>query len=76
METQQNTVDKKKSIEDYDDFMTAKEMMDVLKIGQNKAYELLRSGEIESFMIGTRNKRVIKKSVISYIEKNKAKGAV
>ena len=52
-----------------DDVLTVKEMMDMLAIGKNTAYKLLRDGTIESFRIGTIYK-VLRKSVEDYIYKN------
>ncbi|MFM9329402.1 helix-turn-helix domain-containing protein [Paenibacillus mesotrionivorans] len=37
---------------DYDDVITISDMMEILAIGRNKAYDLLRSGQIKSFKIG------------------------
>ncbi|WP_195571761.1 helix-turn-helix domain-containing protein [Paenibacillus sp. 1001270B_150601_E10] len=37
---------------DYDDVITLSDMMELLAIGRNKAYDLLRSGQIKSFKIG------------------------
>lgn len=54
----------------YDEIMTVNDLMECLKIGENTAYDLVKSGEIDSFMIGTRNKRVLKQSVIKYIERS------
>ncbi len=36
----------------YDDIVTLSDMMEILAIGRNKAYDLLRSGQINSFKIG------------------------
>ena len=52
-----------------EDVLTVKEMMDMLAIGKNTAYKLLRDGTIESFRIGTIYK-VLRKSVEDYIYKN------
>jgi excisionase family DNA binding protein len=38
--------------ETYDDIITIDDLMDMLNIGRNYAYELLRSGKIKSFKIG------------------------
>lgn len=55
-----------------DDVLTVKEMMDMLAIGRNTAYRLLREGTIQSFRIGTTYK-VLRKSVEEYIYKNRKK---
>ena len=52
-----------------EDVLTVKEMMDMLAIGKNTAYKLLREGTIQSFRIGTTYK-VSRKSVEDYIYKN------
>ena len=52
-----------------DDVLTVKEMMDMLAIGRNTAYRLLRDGTIASFRIGN-TYRVLRKSVQSYIYNN------
>ena len=52
-----------------EDVLTVKEMMDMLAIGRNTAYRLLRDGTIASFRIGN-TYRVLRKSVQSYIYNN------
>lgn len=52
-----------------DDVLTVKEMMDMLAIGKNTAYRLLREGTIKSFRIGTSYK-VLRESVEDYIYSN------
>ncbi len=52
-----------------DDVLTVKEMMDMLAIGKNTAYRLLREGTIKSFRIGTSYK-VLRESVENYIYSN------
>jgi excisionase family DNA binding protein len=37
---------------DYDDVVSIDDLMEILDIGRNKAYELLKNGEIQSFKIG------------------------
>ena len=37
---------------EYPDVITIKELMEILGIGRNKAYELLKSGKIVSFKEG------------------------
>ena len=48
------------------EMMTVKELQAQLKIGRNKAYELIRSGEIPSINIG-RQIRILKADVIDYL---------
>ena len=51
---------------DYD-ILTPEEAMDYLNIGKNAIYELLGSGAIKGFRIGTRWK-IPKKALDDYIE--------
>jgi len=51
----------------YDeDILTVEEMQDMLAIGKNTAYKLLRDGTIKSFRLGNSYK-VLRKSVLEYI---------
>ena len=51
----------------YDeDILTINEMMDMLAIGKNTAYNLLREGKIKSFRLG-RSYKILRKSVQEYI---------
>lgn len=47
--------------------LTVEDLMLVLRIGRNAAYELVRSGAIESFRIG-KQIRITKESVKKYLE--------
>lgn len=49
------------------DIMTVDEMRKVLKIGRNKAYSLVKSGEIKSLKIGEIY-RIPKRYLIDFIE--------
>ena len=49
-----------------EDILTVNEMMDMLAIGKNTAYKLLREGKIKSFRLGNSYK-VLRKSVQEYI---------
>lgn len=53
--------------ENYKDIVGIDELCDMLGIGRNKAYELLRSGDIKHKMIGKKY-RIPKKYVITYLE--------
>ena len=55
----------------YKDVVTIKELKEMLSIGRDKAYSLVNSGEIKSFVIGKVIK-IPKKSVIKYIENRTA----
>ena len=52
----------------YKDILTVDELCEVLKIGKNTAYSLLKTGEIKSVKIG-RIYKIPKKSVIKYLNK-------
>ena len=49
-----------------EDVLTIHEMMDMLAIGKNTAYKLLRDGTIKSFRLGNSYK-ILRKSVQEYI---------
>ena len=49
----------------YNDILTVEELCEVLKIGKNTAYTLLKSGEIKSVKIG-RVYKIPKKNVVKY----------
>jgi excisionase family DNA binding protein len=36
----------------YDDIVSIEDLMEILNIGRNKAYELLKTGQIGAFKIG------------------------
>ncbi len=53
-------------LDNYNDVLTVKELKEVLRIGFNKAYELLNNGDIKSLRIG--HKIIIPKTaVIEYL---------
>ncbi|MCC5910062.1 MAG: helix-turn-helix domain-containing protein [Clostridiaceae bacterium] len=52
--------------EEYDEIITVDELMEILMIGKNTAYQLLNSGEINSFKIG-RVHKIPKIAVEEYI---------
>ena len=39
-------------LEDYKDVLQIDDIMEILKIGRNKAYDLIHAGEIKSLRIG------------------------
>ena len=51
----------------YKDVVTIKELCDMLSIGKNTAYELIRSGAIKSIKIG-RQIRICKCDIETYIQ--------
>ena len=48
------------------DLLTIKDLQQILHIGRNRAYDLIRSGEVQSFKIGT-TFRIPKASVVAYV---------
>ena len=52
--------------ERYQDVVTVDELAEMLKIGRNTAYELVRSGAVQSVRVG-RNIRIPKQAVIDYV---------
>ena len=58
-----------KKIEECGDLLTTKDIHDILGVGYNKTYELLRSGEIQSFKIG-RERKIPKRCLEEYLEKS------
>ena len=57
-------------LKDYDDILTISEMRKALKIGRNKAYELLQNGTITSIKIG-KSYRISKLNIINYLQNQK-----
>ena len=57
--------------EGYPDVVTTNEMMAMLRIGRNKAYELLNRNVICSIRIGSkgRTRYILKQSIIEYLKK-------
>ncbi len=53
---------------EYDDMVTIEELCYMLRIGRNKAYELLRSGKIKAFKEG-KLWMIPKPAVIDYISR-------
>lgn len=51
---------------DYPDVLTVDQLMEMLHIGRNAAYGLLKSGEIKTLRIGRRY-IIPKKSIVAYI---------
>jgi len=56
--------------ESYPDILTVRQVAEMLNIGRNNAYELVRSGQIRSVTIG-RQIRVPKDSVIAFVHQDK-----
>lgn len=51
---------------DYGDILTVDELMEMLKIGRNTAYSLLRKKQIQAIRLG-RTYRIPREKVIEYI---------
>lgn len=51
---------------DYGDVLTVDELMEVLKIGRNSAYSLLKNQQIQSFRVG-RIHRIPRENVTAFI---------
>ena len=62
-------IEKIELLKSYDDVLTFKEYQKVLKIGRNKAYQLLQDKQIMSIRIGT-NYRIPKQAIIDYLYQN------
>ena len=57
----------------YTDIVTVSEMAKMLRIGRNRAYELIRSKTIPCVKIGSKQTRITKQAVIDYIASEEAK---
>lgn len=54
-------------LENYRDVLTPRELKDILRIGFNKVYDLIKNGDIKSLRVG--NKIIIPKSaVLEYLQ--------
>lgn len=60
-------------LEEYEDVITVQDLRDILGVGRNVAYALLKEGEVPAFRIG-RNWKIPKESVIHYISRWKNTG--
>lgn len=61
-------MDELNRFEDLPLVLRVEDLMPLLSIGRNTAYDLVRSGEIRSFRIG-RCYRITKDSVVEYLRK-------
>jgi excisionase family DNA binding protein len=57
----------KVTINEFGDLLTPSEAMQLLGVGRNKIYDLLRSGQIKHFRIG-RGIKIPKKCIQEYID--------
>ena len=53
-------------LNEYSEILTVEDVMEILNIGKNAAYDLFRNGEIKCFRLKNRWK-IPKQSVIDYI---------
>ncbi len=54
-------------LEEYNEILTIQDLMEILGVGKNAAYELLKSGEIRAFRLKGRWK-ISKTALIDYIK--------
>ena len=55
-------------LEQYNDILTIDELCEILKIGRNRAYKLLETGEIKGFRLG-RLWKISKLALQEYLKK-------
>lgn len=53
-------------LNEFEDVLTVDELCEVLKIGKNAAYRLLKEGKVKGFRIG-RIWKISKRSLMNYI---------
>ena len=54
---------------EYNDILCVSDVCDILLIGKNRVYELLRTGELKGIRIGRSSWRIPKKNLEVYILK-------
>ena len=54
-------------LQEYPDILTPKEVMEILGVGKNLLYELLKDGEIPAKRIRGKMWRIVKKDLIDYM---------
>jgi len=54
-------------LEEYGDVLTVADLQEILSIGRNSAYELIRTGTIKAFRVNKKNWRISKESVLAYL---------
>ena len=60
-------MEKQYKLEDYGDILSPQDVHDILGIGYNKTYELLKNGDIKNFQIG-RDRKIPKQCLREYID--------
>lgn len=68
MKAEGNEMKHKSRLADYGDILTPDDVHDILGIGYNKTYELLRTGTIRNFKIG-RCRKIPKTCLVEYMNK-------
>lgn len=56
-----------KKIEEYDDVLTVEEVREILKIGRNSVYKMLKNNTIKNIRIGS-NIRIPKQFLIDFLQ--------
>ena len=59
-------------LDEYEAVLTVSDLQEILNIGRNSAYELLRDGRIAAFRVG-KKWRIPKQSVIDFLSQYKLK---
>lgn len=57
----------RRKLDNYPDVLTVDDIIEILMIGRNKTYQLIKEGRIKTIRIG-RKHRIAKKILIDYIE--------
>lgn len=60
-------------LEEYGDVLTVADLQEILSIGRNSAYELIRTGTIKAFRVNKKNWRISRESVLDYLGQWKVK---
>ncbi len=60
---------KYRSFDDFPLTLKVEDLMPILGIGRNTAYDLVRSGQIKSIRVG-RNIRIPKAEILSFLNRN------
>ena len=60
-------------LEEYGDVLTVADLQEILSIGRNSAYELIRTGTIQAFRVNKKKWRISKESVLAYLGQWKTK---
>ncbi|MBR1851863.1 MAG: helix-turn-helix domain-containing protein [Lachnospiraceae bacterium] len=55
------------NLNSYPSILTVDDVMEILQIGRNKCYELLNSGKLKGFRLGTKTWKIPRKSIEDFI---------